>query len=172
MNTELTQLINTLSALNHMQDATQVGSFLQRHLPSVLQNPNLLNGIDMTPDIHTGYDKITLHAHTGKNPWSAQVLVWAPQAITPIHNHKCFCTFAMYQGTLSEDRYDANGTYKYTIAYTTGELASMTPDGNDVHRMRNTTDDMAISLHFYGINGKIDNSIRTIFVDTDTHKVA
>ncbi len=163
MNTVLKQFIGNLSALGDITDVALVGGFLQHRLPPVLRCRHLLDGVDICADIKHGYNKITLHTHTGKNPWSVQVLIWAPQAVTPIHNHKCFCTFAMYQGTLDEDRYTAQGIYKHTATYTPGAMVSLTPDGTDVHRMINTSNDIAISLHFYGINGTIDTSIRTVF---------
>ena len=172
MNAELQNFIDGLSALNNVQDPTCAGPFICQKLPIVLNNPHILDGLDLSVANDEQYGKFTLYTHTGKHPWSVQVLVWKPGAKTPVHNHKCFCTFAMLQGTIDEIQYDANATYQQTISYTTGDIACMIPDGDDVHCMSNTSDTVAISLHFYGINGHQDNSIKTIFTDTDTFRVA
>ncbi len=39
-----------------------------------------------------------------------------------------------------------------TVKHKKGVFATLTPDGNDIHRLMNRSNEIAITLHFYGIN--------------------
>lgn len=163
MNTKIETLIHQLLPLDNVSNPAQAGAIITDALPMILSDDTVLDGVDLTCDPEFVYTKINLYVHEGKNPWSIQALLWAPNAITPIHNHKCFCTVGMYRGVLTEHRYDSDGVFQDTVHVHRGDVVSYVPTGDDVHAFVNDTPDMAISLHIYGINGYQDNSILRMF---------
>ena len=123
----------------------------------------LLDGFDLTPDENEPYTKVNLHVNETGQKWSIQALLWKPGSKTAIHNHKCWCSFGMYLGEVAEQVFDEDSNIISETSLLEGEIKSYTPDGDDIHRMVNKTEKLAISIHFYGINGNKQNSILKIF---------
>ena len=131
----------------------QVGDILREHVPPMFADDDFL-----PPELRD-YDKdepYTRHIVHDGGDWVLQSLVWAPGAMTPIHNHHCWCSFGAYQGEMVEERFkeQPNGDVvcSESTTYTRGMFGSLTPTGKDIHRMVNKTDEVAITLHFYGLN--------------------
>jgi predicted metal-dependent enzyme (double-stranded beta helix superfamily) len=101
-----------------------------------------------------------LHAETA---FSIKALVWQPGQLTPIHDHIAWCAFGVMQGVEYETLYRDDGDHLTEIgrvANQVGDVSGFAPPG-DIHRVHNTGDITAISLHVYGADLSADGvSIR------------
>ena len=138
-------------------DATSraVARLLTASLPSIeLLSPDERRGDD------TGFVRHTLHAEAG---FSIAALVWQPGQLTPIHDHVAWCAFVVLQGVEFETLYRDDGDHLTEIgrvANQVGDVSGFAPPG-DIHRVHNTGDITAISLHVYGADLSADGvSIR------------
>ena len=83
-------------------------------------------------------------------------LVWRPGQATPVHGHKTWCTYRVLQGELHETRYqwDAPARLARPVGSAVrrpGTAVTATPGLEQIHRLRNAGDGIAISLHIYGV---------------------
>ena len=145
-------LENALENASDLLAPEQVGDILREHVSPMFADDDFL------PPEYRTYDKnepYTRHVIHDGGDWTLQALVWIPGAMTPIHNHHCWCSFGTYQGEVVEERFketDSHVTCFESVTYTRGMFGSLTPTGKDIHRIVNKTDDIAITLHFYGLN--------------------
>jgi predicted metal-dependent enzyme (double-stranded beta helix superfamily) len=101
----------------------------------------------------TSYRANLLHA-ADDGAWSLVALVWLPGQLTPIHDHLTWCVVGVHEGSEFEQRFafDASGE---ALALTgegrsqVGTVCGLLPPG-DIHRVRNDSDQVAVSLHVYG----------------------
>ena len=123
--------------------AQLVAEQLRRHLPSpdVLTAEQRLGSAD-------GYLSQTLHVEPGGS-FSIIGLVWRPGQITRIHDHLTWCVFGVIQGVEHEELFDADLNMIGESDNQVGEVSGFAPPG-DIHRVHNTTDATAISIHVYG----------------------
>ena len=87
-----------------------------------------------------------------------KALVWRPGQRTAIHDHIAWCAFGVLQGTEFETLYRDHGDYLTEIgrvANQVGDVSGFAPPG-DIHRVHNTGDVTAISLHVYGADLSAD----------------
>jgi predicted metal-dependent enzyme (double-stranded beta helix superfamily) len=144
------------------ETADLVAGELRRNLPSPeLLDPELRRG---DPD---GYRSHVLHAEPD-GAFSIVAMVWLPGQVTPIHDHVTWCVFGVLQGVereelfaLAEDGDDgAILVAAGESANRSGEVSGFAPPG-DIHRVRNTGDETAISIHVYGTDvSRIGSSVR------------
>jgi predicted metal-dependent enzyme (double-stranded beta helix superfamily) len=96
------------------------------------------------------------------------VLLWEPGACTPIHDHDTWCVYGLLQGRLEVTNYgvvedDGVGLIRLREVSREQLDAGILGDNRDptteVHRVRNTGSERAISLHVYGC----DLTKRTLF---------
>jgi predicted metal-dependent enzyme (double-stranded beta helix superfamily) len=87
------------------------------------------------------------------------VLLWEPGASTPIHDHDTWCVFGVLEGSLEITDYEVvtdDGEGPFRLKEVDRQLcdAGITGDNlaadTEVHRVRNTGSERAISLHVYG----------------------
>ena len=125
------------------ETAQLVADQLRRHLPTpdVLTAEQRLGSAD-------GYRSHILHVEPG-GAFSIIALVWRPGQITRIHDHLTWCVFGVIQGVEHEERFDADLNLVGRSDNPVGEVSAFAPPG-DIHRVHNTTDATAISLHIYG----------------------
>jgi 3-mercaptopropionate dioxygenase len=123
--------------------AQLVAEQLRRHLPS----PDALTAEQRlgSPD---GYRSHTLHVEPDGS-FSVIALVWRPGQITRIHDHLTWCVFGVIQGVEHEELFDADLKPIGRSDNHVGEVSGFAPPG-DIHRVHNTTDATAISIHVYG----------------------
>jgi predicted metal-dependent enzyme (double-stranded beta helix superfamily) len=123
--------------------AQLVAEQLRRHLPS----PDVLTAEQRlgSPD---GYRSHTLHVEPDGS-FSVVALVWRPGQITRIHDHLTWCVFGVIQGVEHEELFDADLNLISRSDNQAGEVTGFAPPG-DIHRVHNTTDATAISIHVYG----------------------
>jgi predicted metal-dependent enzyme (double-stranded beta helix superfamily) len=100
-------------------------------------------------------------------------LVWCEQQATPIHDHCAWCVVGVYEGAENETRFRVEGDGDArrlvpigTTQMVAGDAAGFAADGNDVHRVTNPTQGVAISIHVYGADIRtLGSSIRNRFDD-------
>ena len=125
------------------ETAQLVADQLRLHLPS--------------PDVLTAEQRLgspeAYRAHTlyvePDGSFSIVALVWRPGQITRIHDHVTWCAFGVVQGVEHEELFDADGTMLGRSENHVGDVSGFAPPG-DIHRVRNTADETALSIHVYG----------------------
>jgi 3-mercaptopropionate dioxygenase len=137
-----------------------VAAELRRGLPSV----DVLTPEQRTGD-PAGYASHTLHVEPDGS-FSLVALVWLPGQITPIHDHLTWCVFAVLQGVEREELFtlDAGNLVPAGVGENhVGEVSGFAPPG-DIHRVRNSGQGTAISLHVYGTDlSRVESSVRRTY---------
>jgi 3-mercaptopropionate dioxygenase len=120
-----------------------VAEQLRRHLPG----PDVLTAEQRlgSPD---GYRGHTLYVEPDGS-FSIIALVWRPGQLTRIHDHVTWCVFGVIQGVEHEELYDAELNLVGRSDNHVGDVSGFAPPG-DIHRVHNTADTTAISIHIYG----------------------
>ena len=143
--------------LSWSETATLVAEELRRHLP----NPDVLTDEQRlgSPDEYRSH---TLHAEPD-GTFSIIALVWRPGQATRIHDHVTWCAFGVIQGVEHEDLYDADLRLVGQSDNRVGDVSGFAPPG-DIHRVHNTGDTTAISIHVYGTDvTRIGSSVRRYY---------
>lgn len=129
-----------------------VGDALRQHA----NNPLLL-----TPSQREGnddrYTRHILFAHP-LGHFTMVALIWKPGQMTPVHGHYTWCAYSMLAGTLEEQRFDwcsdiDRAVLRSSVTHGVGDAVSSHAGLEGVHRIRNSGDTTAISIHVYGIDG-------------------
>jgi predicted metal-dependent enzyme (double-stranded beta helix superfamily) len=139
------------------ETARRVADQLRRHLPG----PDVLTAEQRlgSPDDYCAH---TLHVEPDGS-FSIVALVWRPGQLTRIHDHVTWCVFGVIQGTEHEDLFDAGLRLVGHSENQVGEVSGFAPPG-DIHRVRNTSDTTAISIHVYGTDiTRIGSSARRYY---------
>jgi 3-mercaptopropionate dioxygenase len=125
------------------ETAQLVADQLRRHLPG----PDVLTAEQRlgSPDDYRGH---TLHVEPDGS-FSIVALVWRPGQLTRIHDHVTWCAFGVIQGVEHEELFDADGNVIGRSENYVGDVSGFAPPG-DIHRVHNTGDETAISIHVYG----------------------
>jgi predicted metal-dependent enzyme (double-stranded beta helix superfamily) len=115
------------------------------------------------------YRQHLLHA-ADDGSFSLVALVWLPGQATPIHDHLAWCVVGVHQGAEYEIRYlqTPNGALvpAGTAVAEVGDVAGLLPPG-DIHRVHNSGDELAISLHVYGADlRQVGSSIRRTYPES------
>ena len=123
--------------------ARLVAEQLGRHLPS----PDVLTAEQRlgSPD---GYRSHTLHVEPDGS-FSIIAVIWRPGQVTRIHDHLTWCVFGVIQGIEHEELFDADLNLVGEADNHVGDVSGFAPPG-DIHRVHNTSDTTAISIHVYG----------------------
>ena len=160
--TELTELIaGVRTAISQHADwngtAQLVADQLRRHLPT----PDVLTAEQRlgSPDRYRSH-----HLHIEPDgSFSIIALVWRPGQVTRIHDHVTWCVFGVIQGVEHEDLYDADLRLLGQSDNYVGDVSGFAPPG-DIHRVNNTSDGTAISIHIYGTDvTRIGSSVRRYY---------
>ena len=139
------------------ETAELVAEQLRRHLPGpdVLTAEQRLGSAD-------GYRSHTLHVEPD-GAFSVVALVWRPGQVTRIHDHMTWCTFGVIQGTEPKDLFDADLNLIGQSDNHAGDVSGFAPPG-DIHRVHNTAETTAISIHVYGTDvTRIGSSVRRYY---------
>ena len=111
-----------------------------------------------------GYQSHLLYAEPDGS-FSVSAMVWMPGQQTMIHDHVAWCVTGVLQGREYEEIFalaDGGRTLRRTARNVNlaGAVSGFAPPG-DIHRVRNTGDTVAISMHVYGADiSRLGNSIR------------
>jgi len=137
--------------------AQLVAEQLRQHLPTpdVLSTEQRLG----SPD---GYRSHTLHVEPDGS-FSIVAVVWRPGQVTRIHDHVTWCVFGVIQGVEQEELFDEGLNLLGMNENHIGDVSGFAPPG-DMHRVHNTTDTTAISIHVYGTDvTRIGSSVRRYY---------
>jgi predicted metal-dependent enzyme (double-stranded beta helix superfamily) len=139
------------------ETAQLVAEQLRLHLPT----PELL-----TPEQRRGspdeYRSHTLHVEPDGS-FSIVGLVWRPGQLTRIHDHLTWCVFGVIQGVEHEELFDADLNPIGRSDNHVGDVSGFAPPG-DIHRVHNTGDGTAISIHIYGTDvSRTGSSVRRYY---------
>jgi len=103
------------------------------------------------------YARHLMHADP-EGRFSIVALAWGPGQFSPVHAHHTWCAYAVIGGTLTETTYQYDSQSGLATPYATEQLAfgasrfeyaGLTA----VHKLGNAGDNVAVSLHIYGIDG-------------------
>ncbi|MDB5806313.1 MAG: cysteine dioxygenase type [Betaproteobacteria bacterium] len=103
------------------------------------------------------YARHLLHADA-QGRFAILALAWGPGQFSPVHGHYTWCSYAVLDGRLSETTYDYDaasglarplGTEVLARGARRCEYAGLSA----VHKLGNAEDNVALSLHIYGIDG-------------------
>jgi 3-mercaptopropionate dioxygenase len=139
------------------ETAELVADQLRRHLPTadVLTAAQRLG----SPDEYTAHNLYVEPDGT----FSIVALVWRPGQITRIHDHVTWCVFGVIQGVEHEELFDADLALVGRSENHVGDVSGFAPPG-DIHRVHNTGDETAISIHIYGTDvTRIGSSARRYY---------
>ena len=159
---QLSPLVDGIrSAIDRREDwaetAQLVADQLRRHLPTldVLTAAQRLG----SPDDYCAHP---LHVEPDGS-FSIVALVWRPGQLTRIHDHVTWCSFAVIQGVEYEELFDAELNLIGRSANHVGDVSGFAPPG-DIHRVHNTGEEPAISIHVYGTDvTRIGSSARRYY---------
>jgi predicted metal-dependent enzyme (double-stranded beta helix superfamily) len=159
---ELTTLVDSVRTAVDAQagwseTALLVAEQLRLHLPS----PDVLSAEQRlgSPD---GYRSHTLHVEPDGS-FSIVALVWRPGQVTRIHDHVTWCVFGVIDGVEHEELFDADLNPIGRSDNHVGDVSGFAPP-SDIHRVHNTTDTTAISIHIYGTDvTRIGSSARRYY---------
>ena len=135
-------------------DPHRVSSAVAEEMQPYLQMPDLLTDEQMRPD-ESCYSRHVLHVEPGGS-FSIVSLVWLPCQETAIHDHVSWCVVGVYRGEEGETTYRLEGdpTRGHLVitdrtVNPTGSTVALVPPG-DIHRVKNSCDGLAVSIHVYG----------------------
>lgn len=136
----------------------EVPALIAEFLPDILKDRDLLTAEQKAlPDEGYGRHDIFLCPN---DDFSIIAAVWPAGIVSPIHDHKTWCTFGVFEGVIEETRYrpasDQDGCLDVipveNQTWLVGDVAHLPVGGGDIHCMHNPTDRAAVSLHVYGGN--------------------
>jgi predicted metal-dependent enzyme (double-stranded beta helix superfamily) len=108
------------------------------------------------------YTRHTLHTEPA---FSVSAVVWRPGQVTEIHDHLVWCSFIVLQGGETETLYGIDDGRLVELGQRrrpTGSVTGVAPP-DDIHKVENTSDDVAITLHVYGADLSEGTSVRRTY---------
>ncbi len=112
----------------------------------------------MAPD-ECAYCRHILHVEPDAS-FSIVALVWLPGQETAIHDHVSWCVVGVHRGEEDETSYDLVGDesdrHLVVTSHTVnpiGSVVALVPPG-DIHKVKNSCDYIAVSVHVYGADVK------------------
>jgi predicted metal-dependent enzyme (double-stranded beta helix superfamily) len=137
--------------------AELVAGQLRRHLPS----PDVLTAEERAGSPEQ-YQSHTLYV-APDGAFSILAVVWRPGQLTRIHDHVTWCVVGVIQGTEHEELFDEQLNLIGVNDNAVGDVSGFAPPG-DIHRVHNTHDTTAISVHIYGTDvTRIGSSVRRFY---------
>jgi predicted metal-dependent enzyme (double-stranded beta helix superfamily) len=165
--TELDALVTAVRAIvDRHADWRETARLVRRELERRLPSPEVLTEEQRRGDPR-GHRSYPLHIEPDGS-FSIVGLVWRPGQVTPVHDHVTWCVFGVIQGVEHEELFtlDEEGEYLVEAGTNTnrvGDVSGFAPPG-DIHRVRNSGDDTAISIHIYGTDvSRIGSSVRRYY---------
>jgi len=146
--------------LGWQETADGVAAALRANLP----DPAAILPFSLRRGDPAGYQSHLLYAEPDGS-FSISAMVWMPGQQTMIHDHVAWCVTGVLQGREYEEVFAlADGGRMLRLAARNvnpaGAVSGFAPPG-DIHRVRNTGDTVAISMHVYGADiSRLGNSIR------------
>ena len=135
-------------------------TFFARSMRIVLAEAAAVPGL-LTPTQREGsaeHYRRHLLAADPQGRYAVAALVWFPHQASPVHAHHTWCGYAVLDGTLSETVFEWNGAQHCagatrTQARNRGAVSFVRGGRGGIHRLGNSSDAPAVSLHIYGVAG-------------------
>lgn len=99
-------------------------------------------------------------------------LIWRPEQFSAVHGHKTWCAYRVLKGELTETHYRWEPATSIATAYRSvkrraGDIVTASPGLAQIHRLGNTSNNLAISLHIYGVDqAHINAGVNEVIKDT------
>jgi predicted metal-dependent enzyme (double-stranded beta helix superfamily) len=121
----------------------------------VIGDPGLIPVNSRKPD-PSGYARYVLHADP-LGRFTIVALVWDAGQFSPIHGHHTWCAYGVHEGEMAETGFAYDPAAKLAVSTGTvtksGGSASFAFAGlGDVHKLGNGCDNVARSIHIYGLD--------------------
>lgn len=151
-------------AVRAQSDPTRVGPAVADLLQPYLEQPGFLCAEQMEPD-ECEYCRHILYAEPDGS-FSIVALVWLPGQETAVHDHVSWCVVGVHRGEEDETSFRLAGhesdphlvVTRHTVN-PVGSVVALVPPG-DIHRVKNSCDHVAVSIHVYGADvEKLGSSI-------------
>ena len=160
--TGLSQLVaGVRTAVERHADWADTAQLVSEQLRLHLPTPDVLTAEQRlgSPDDYVGHN---LHIEPDGS-FSIVALVWRPGQLTRIHDHMTWCVFGVIQGVEHEELFDARLNLVGRSANHAGDVSGFAPPG-DIHRVHNTGEETAISIHIYGTDiSRVGSSARRYY---------
>ena len=151
----LAELIAAVRQIVRSQpDPTRAGPAVANLLQPYLETPNFLTAEQMEP-AECEYCRHLLHVEPDGS-FSIVALVWLPGQETAIHDHVSWCVVGVHRGEedettyrLTDDKADRHLVITNHTVNPVGSVVALVPPG-DIHRVKNSGNAVAVSLHIYG----------------------
>ncbi|MCP2257752.1 putative metal-dependent enzyme of the double-stranded beta helix superfamily [Streptoalloteichus tenebrarius] len=140
-----------------------------RRLEKLLRSGDVLDARHMEPDPEA-YRQHLVHVDP-EGRFSVVSLVWLPGQETPVHSHVCWCVVGVLTGQEEEIRYHFDADERVLVETGTernapGEVCWLVPPEEDIHKVRNCGDTLAVSIHVYGANiAELGTSINRVYTE-------
>lgn len=127
-----------------------------------------LPGLDiLTPEEREGApDTYVSHILHAQEDFSIVAVVWRPGQDTVIHDHVSWCTFGILSGIEHETLYRDMGDHLLELGRADnrpGEVSGFAPPG-DIHKVRNVSAEVGVSVHVYGADvRRLGSSVRRVY---------
>lgn len=99
--------------------------------------------------------------------FSILAIVWDQGQASPIHAHRTWCAFAVYDGSLLETRYAENDegvAQEISVEVITSSNVAYDRDYSTIHMLGNHGTSPAVSLHIYGVSAdKVTTAINKVY---------
>ena len=172
---ELNTFCKTVGRLVADNPNEEVPGLIAGFLPEILADRDLLTAEhkSLPPEGYGRHDVFLCP----NDDFSIIAAVWPAGIVSPIHDHKTWCTFGVFEGVIQETRYRAASNDQMcldaipveTIDHMPGDVAHLPVPalGNDIHCMHNPTDRAAVSVHVYGGNSvKLGPNVVKVYQET------
>ncbi len=138
--------------LDSTTDQTRIVESVARELKKLVARPDAIDDALIRTD-PTRYTRTLLYRDPQKR-YVVLLLAWSPHQASPVHDHECWGAVGIARGKLAETRYD-RAPEGHLVAQETaierrGDVTTVNPPETDLHRMRNPTDEVTVTIHVYG----------------------
>ncbi len=165
----LTRFVESVEAMRESLEGEALAQGVAKTLGTLLQEQDWL-----LPEHRLGWpDRFRQHIlHVAPDGgFSVVAVVWQPGQTTPIHDHLSWCVVGVYEGAEEEINYrlyENNGERflaKHAVETAhPGEVTTLIPPEEGIHKVTNSGTDKAISIHVYAADiGLLGSSINQIF---------
>ena len=167
----LARFVRRVESMRKSKEGEALAYGVAEDLGMLLQDPNWL-----LPEQREGWpDRFHQHIlHVAPDgDFSVVAVVWQPGQSTLIHDHVSWCVVGVYEGKEEEYRYHLyrGAGEQFLVEARTetagaGEVTTLIPPEEDIHKVTNAGTRKAISIHVYGAGiGRLGSSINHIFDD-------
>ncbi|MGF6656510.1 putative metal-dependent enzyme (double-stranded beta helix superfamily) [Paraburkholderia youngii] len=110
--------------------------------------------------------------------YAIAALVWQPGQTSPVHAHHTWCGYAVVEGKLSETVFEWDDAQQCASALRIqtrkrGAVSYVRGGRAAIHRLGNSSDAPAVSLHIYGVEGaRIGTHVNDIVRTADAAEMA